>query len=96
MIKCTGDPLTLEQFRGCYCVGGIDLSQTTDLTAYGIIVEKDGQLYAIYHFNLPGARIKDAIARDGVPYDIYMQRGLLTPSGENYVDYHDCFQWFVD
>ena len=25
-----------------------------------------------------------------------MQRGLLTPSGENYVDYHDCFQWFVD
>ena len=96
VIKCTGDPLTLEQFRGCYCVGGIDLSQTTDLTAYGIIVEKDGQLYAIYHFNLPAARIKDAIARDGVPYDIYMQRGLISPSGENYVDYHDCFQWFVD
>ena len=23
------------------------------------------------------------------------QRGLLTPSGENYVDYHDCYNWFT-
>ena len=40
--------------------------------------------------------IQDATARDGIPYDIYIQRGLLTVSGENYIDYHDCYQWFVD
>ena len=29
-----------------------------------------------------------------MPYNIYIQRGLLTPSGDNFVDYHDCFNWF--
>ena len=29
-----------------------------------------------------------------MPYQIYIQRGWLTPSGENFVDYQDCFNWF--
>ena len=29
----TGEKLDLKDFRECYCVGGIDLSQTADLTA---------------------------------------------------------------
>ncbi len=36
--KMCGDPLSLDDFRDCYCVGGIDLSQTTDLTAWCIVV----------------------------------------------------------
>ena len=28
--KCSGDALKLEDFRSTYCVGGIDLSRTTD------------------------------------------------------------------
>lgn len=91
----TGDPVTLDELRGSYCVGGIDLSQSTDLTSVCIIVEKDGQLYVVSHFFLPGARIKDATARDNLPYQIYVQRGLLTLSGENYIDYHDVYNWFT-
>lgn len=29
-----------------------------------------------------------------MPYRIFVQRGFLTLSGENFVDYHDCFDWF--
>lgn len=90
-----GEELTLDDFRGCYCVGGIDLSQTTDLTACCVVIEKDGQLYVISQFFLPSAKLKEAEARDGLPYDLYRQRGLLMPSGENYVDYHDCYNWFT-
>ena len=43
---------------------------------------------------MPRERIDEAIERDGVPYDLYVKRGLLTLSGDNYVDYHDCFDWF--
>ena len=39
-------------------------------------------------------KIDEAIQRDGIPYNIYIQRGLLEPSGDNFVDYHDCFNWF--
>ena len=59
---------TLEDFRECYAVGGIDLSQTTDLTAASIVVEKDGVLYAVTQFFMPENRIETLQATDGVPY----------------------------
>ena len=92
--KASGEHLDPEQFRECYCVGGFDLSQTTDLTACTCIIEKDGILNVLAHFFIPSEKIDEATARDGVPYDIYIRRGLLSPSGDNFVDYNDCFNWF--
>lgn len=91
-----GEPLKLEDFADSYCVGGIDLSQTRDLTAAVAVIQKNGTLYVFAHFFLPAEKLDEATQRDGVPYGIYIKRGLLTASGDNYVDYHDCFQWFVD
>ncbi|MBQ7886939.1 MAG: terminase large subunit [Clostridia bacterium] len=86
----------LESFRGCYCVGGIDLSQTTDLTACCAVIEKGGKLYVFTQFFMPREKIDEATARDGLPYRKYVQLGLVTESGENMVDYEDCYRWFVD
>lgn len=91
-----GNQLSLEDFRSSYCVAGIDLSQTTDLTAATVVIEKNGELYVFAKFWLPSEKIDEATARDGVPYNIYIQRGLLDVSGENFVDYHDCYKWLVD
>ena len=91
-----GDALDLEDFRSSYCVAGIDLSQTTDLTAATLLIEKDGELYIFAKFWLPAEKIEEATLRDGLPYNIYIQRGLLAPSGDNFVNYHDCYQWLVD
>lgn len=90
-----GTALNIEDFRNSYCVGGIDLSQTRDLTAAVVAIEKDGELYVFAHFWLPAEKIDEATQRDGVPYNIYIQRGFLSPSGDNYIDYHDCYNWFV-
>ena len=92
----SGGSMELEDFRNSYCVGGIDLSRTTDLTAACIVIERDGELYVFTKFFLPAETIEEATARDGLPYQIYIQRGLLQPSGENFVDYKDCFNWFKD
>ena len=94
--RATGDNLNLEDFRDSYCVGGLDLSQTRDLTACTAVIEKGGELYVFAKFFLPTEKIDECIQRDGVPYNIYIQRGLLQPSGDNFIDYHDCYQWFVD
>ena len=91
-----GEPLDIENYKHCYCVGGLDLSQTTDLTCACVVIEKEGKLYVFAHFWLPAEKIDEAIERDGVPYNIYLQRGLLSLSGDNYVDYHDCYDWFVN
>lgn len=87
--------LTLEDFRDCYAVGGIDLSQTTDLTAASVVIERDGVLYAFTQFFMPRNRLETLQATDGVPYDIFVKKKNLTLSGENYVDYHDVFNWYV-
>lgn len=92
--RASGQPISLEDFRNCYCVGGIDLSRTTDLTACCAVLEKDKRLYVFTKFFLPSECIEEATQRDGIPYQAYIQRGFLTPSGDNFVDYHDCFNWF--
>ena len=94
--KMFGEPLNIEDFAGSYCVAGIDLSQTTDLTAAEVIIEKDGELYIFAKFWLPAEKIDEAITRDGLPYNIYIQRGLLELSGDNFIDYHDCFNWLTN
>ena len=93
--KMCGDPLNLEDFRSSYCVAGIDLSQTTDLTAATVVIEKNGELYVFAKFWLPAEKIEEATARDGIPYNIYIERGFLELSGDNFVDYHDCYNWLV-
>lgn len=94
VAKCTSAPLDLEDFRSSYCVGGIDLSRTTDLTSCCIIIQRAGKLYVFSKFFLPREKIDEATARDGVPYRAFIQRGLLQESGDNFVDYNDCFEWF--
>lgn len=93
IMKTVGEPLHLEDFRENYAVLGIDLSRTTDLTAAVCVIERDGELYCFAKFWLPAEKIEEASVRDNLPYKIYIQRGLLAPSGDNQIDYNDCFNW---
>jgi phage terminase large subunit-like protein len=90
----TQEELSLESFRGSYCVGGIDLSQTTDLTACCVVIERDGNLHTFARFFMPENKIDELQQREGVPYRLYVSMGLIQPSGENFVDYADCFEWY--
>lgn len=87
---------TLEDFRDSYALCGLDLSQTTDLTSACVLIERDGVLWVFSHFWLPAERIKEASERDQIPYQIMIERGLLSPSGDQMVDHGDCFRWFTD
>lgn len=92
--RACGAHIDPANFKNCYCVGGIDLSRTTDLTACVAIIEKDARLNVLAHFFLPAEKLQEATERDGLPYAAYVQRGILTLSGDNFVDYHDCYNWF--
>ena len=84
-----------EDFYNCYAVGGVDLSQTTDLTAAAVVIEKDGTEYVIEHFWLPEDKLEDAIIRDEIPYKEMIESGFLSVSGQGFVDYNDVYLWFV-
>lgn len=95
VAKAAGQPYTLDDFRGCYCVAGIDLSRTTDLTAVSLVIEKGGKNHIITQFFMPQERYNVAIDEEGVPYNIFKEQGYLTISGEHQVNYKDVFAWFV-
>ena len=98
VMKCVHEekPLSLEEFKGCYCVGGIDLSRTTDLTAASIVINRDGINHIFTRFYMPQKRYEVAINEDNTPYNIYRDRGFLFISGENQVDYKDVYNWFIE
>ena len=98
VMKCVHEekPLSLEDFKGCYCVGGIDLSRTTDLTAASIVINRDGINHIFTRFYMPQKRYEVAINEDNTPYNIYRDRGFLFISGENQVDYKDQNNWFIE
>lgn len=90
---CSDEEFSFEKFKSHYCVAGIDLSQTTDLTSACLLIEDKGELYVISHFWLPAEKLADAITRDGIPYQEMIDKGFLTLAGDNFVDYHDVFEW---
>ena len=90
-----GAALTLDDFRGCYCVAGIDLSRTTDLTAASIVIERDGKFYIFTQFFMPRDRLEQATEEENVPYGIFEKQGVLTVSGDHFVNYRDVYNWFV-
>lgn len=84
-----------EDFFNCYAVGGVDLSQTVDLTSACVVIEKDGTEYVMSHFWIPSEKLDEAISRDDIPYREMIEKGVLSLSGEGFVDYNDVTNWFI-
>ena len=90
--KC--DKLELKDFQRMYAVGGIDLSQTTDLTAACVVIRKQGVDYIFCHFWMPASKVKELSDRDKVRYENFIRLGYLSTSGESFVQYEDVMNWF--
>lgn len=93
--SAVSEPICPEDFYNSYAVGGIDLSQTTDLTSACVVIERNEVEYVISHFWLPAEKLDEAIARDDIPYREMIEQGVLSLSGEGFVDYNDVFMWFL-
>lgn len=55
---------SLDDFRGAYCIGGVDLSTTTDLTAASMLFMKPGDSKKICDRNVLADRCPSARARE--------------------------------
>ncbi|WP_289683757.1 terminase large subunit [Faecalibaculum rodentium] len=91
-----GDVIKPEDFRRMACVGGVDLSQTTDLTSACVVINFEGVNYVYSHFWIPAGRLKELTDRDNVDYSAMVSYGFLSLSGDKFVDYKDVTRWFVD
>ena len=88
----------LEQFRGAYCIGGVDLSITTDLTCASLLFMRRGsdRKYIAQMYFLPADRLQERVQQNKIPYDKWFERGLLRLCTGNSINYSDVTQWFVE
>lgn len=88
--RACGGLVDEEALRGRRCYGGLDLSSTTDITAWVLVFPPEGpdELYRVLpRFFIPEDSIVLRSRRDRVPYDAWARAGLITPTPGNVVDY---------
>ena len=91
------DGFNLESFRGCYAIGGADLSRTTDLTsACLLMMDAQGQLYVESMAWLPEDQFHERCKSEGVPYELWHEQGYLRLCPGNVIDYHAVTQFFLE
>ena len=86
----------LTDLKNHYCVVGVDLSQSVDLTSACLLCEVNGILWVHSHFWLPNKRLEEATRRDNIPYEIYIKKGFLSLSGEEFINNDDVMQWILN
>ena len=79
-----------EDLEGRVCYGGLDLSSTTDITAFVLVFppeDEEDKYYVLPYFWIPEDNINLRVRRDHVPYDVWQQQGFLETTEGNVVHY---------
>lgn len=87
--KCN-DPININDLLGRECYGGLDLSSTTDITAFVLLFppRNANEKYIIYpHFWIPEETVDVRTMKDHVPYDVWVKEGLINVTEGNVVHY---------
>ena len=79
-----------EELRGRVCYGGLDLSSTTDITAFSLVfrpLDDEEEYIILPYFWIPEDTLDLRVKRDHVPYDIWQRQGYLQTTEGNVVHY---------
>jgi phage terminase large subunit-like protein len=82
-----GDNVPDADLAGLSACGGLDLSATTDLTAFCLAFPLNGRLYVRHWAWIPEEGLRERELRDRVPYRRWAAEGRITLTPGNAVDY---------
>ncbi len=79
-----------DDMEGRICYGGLDLSSTTDITAFVLVfppLDEEDKYYVLPYFWIPEETLDLRVRRDHVPYDLWERQGTLMTTEGNVVHY---------
>jgi len=82
-----GGSIVPAELVGQPCWGGLDLSTTTDLSAFVLLFPRDTGYVALSHFWVPEENMAQRERRDRVPYAVWARDGFIEPTAGNVIDY---------
>lgn len=83
-------PVNEDDLEGRVCYGGLDLSSTTDITAFVLVFppEDDDDKFAVLPFFwIPEDNMEQRVKRDHVMYDVWERQGYIMTTDGNVVHY---------
>ena len=87
----------LEDFRGCICLGAVDLSETTDLTCAKVLLMRPGDStkYIYTKYFIPESKLEDSDDWGaGARYKDWAQAGYMTITEGSDIDLAMVADWF--
>jgi len=85
----------LEDFRGRFAIGGVDLSKSGDLACVRLLFLRNGKKYTHSHYFIPEAKLSQ-LPRDDLPrFQEWIRQGRITVSEGNENDFRLVTAWFV-
>ena len=85
-----------SEWKDCYCIGGVDLSSTTDLCCATLLGVVKGKIRVKQMYWIPTNYLEKKVIEDKIPYDKWLKMGWLRLSGDSKIDYHDITKWFIE
>lgn len=88
----------LRKLDNSIVIGGYDLSRTNDLTAFSTILfdQKNKKLVALTMYWITMDFLTSPEAKESkVPWQAWVDRGLIRISGEHLIDYHDVANYVI-
>lgn len=85
-----GQAVDADGLRGRTCYGGLDLSRSTDVTAFVLVFppQAEGDRYQVLcRFWVPNAAIHERTHRDRVPYEAWVRQGYIEATPGEVIDY---------
>jgi len=83
-------PVSEDGLEGRVCYGGLDLSSTTDITAFVLVfppLDEEDKYCILPYFWVPEETLELRVRRDHVPYDVWERQGKLMTTEGNVVHY---------
>ena len=91
------ETFNVEDFKGYYAIGGVDLSHVGDLTAATLLLmDKTEKRYVVQMYWLPKDHFEKRVAEEKLPYDKWYEAGLLRLCEGNQIQYTDVTAWFLE
>ena len=87
----------LEEFRGAFCLGFVDLSATTDLSNAKILLMKPGDKtkYIYSHYWIPESKLSDSDDKEaGAEYSEWARDNFVSIHEGNEIDLSQVADWF--
>jgi len=88
----------IARFKNCYAIGGADLSITTDLTCATLLMmdKETEERFVTQMYWLPRDNFEKRVYQDKIPYDKWLEQGLLRLCNGNTINYSDVTAWFLE